>query len=62
MTRLITVTQAHNKEALLVNIDSIKKVTIIDYSPESNAKIEFNNGDTIDVTETLNTIKTICNS
>ena len=61
MTRLITVTQADNNESVLVNIDSIKMVTLDKYVDNANSNIEFNNDSNLYIVETLEQIQQMCN-
>jgi len=62
MTRLISVTVANNKEVVLININSIVKITSIDYVVDAKSKIKLNDNEELQVIETLNELKRLCNS
>ena len=62
MTRLIEVTESPSKQITLINIDLIVKVTADEYVAGANAKISLNNSSDIFVTETVDQIKSMCNS
>lgn len=62
MTKLISVTVAHQREEVLINIDSIVKITIIDYGVDAKSKIKLKDNEELQVMETLDELKVLCNS
>ena len=61
MIRLIKVTEVRENDYMLINIDSIVKVTSVNYVKDGNTKIDLKDGKEIFVVETLDTIKKMCN-
>ncbi len=62
MTRLIEVTESLMKKTILINIDAILKVIPDEHVKDANAKISLSDTTEIFVIETLEQIKSMCNS